>query len=455
MLFFEYDFLFLFLPATLLLYYRCPAGLRNGTLLLASALFYAASSLEFLPILATSIVVDYFAGRRISASERPGVRKAWLTVSLTVNLGLLGYFKYVGLVTEGLNQVFGSRVPILAAALPVGISFYTFQSMSYTIDIYRGAVKPVRSFTDFATFVSMFPQLIAGPIVRFSDVAEQLVHRKHQPSRFATGISLFVVGLGKKVLVADTLALLAEPIFEAGDPSFLAAWAAMFLYAGQIYFDFSGYSDMAIGLGRMFGFEFPVNFRAPYRASSFADFWRRWHISLSTWLRDYLYIPLGGNRRGPARTMVNLLITMMLGGLWHGASWNFLLWGVLHGLYLAVERALGSRNPLLRLPVFGRVLVTFLAVTVAWVPFRIETFAGAQSWLAAMLLGSGGLGEIEPVLAIAVLGFLALAWIPKPSAEWELRPTALQLPLVSALLIIALFVGYGRLESSPFLYFRF
>jgi alginate O-acetyltransferase complex protein AlgI len=346
-------------------------------------------------------------------------------------------------------------VPLIQAALPVGISFYTFQSMSYTIDVYRREVTPARSFVDFATFVALFPQLIAGPIVRYSVVADQLVQRRHEPNRIASGLAIFSLGLAKKLLVADTLALEADPIFARGSPGILDAWGSMLLYAGQIYFDFSGYSDMAIGLGRLFGFELPVNFAAPYRARSFSDFWRRWHITLSTWLRDYLYVPLGGNRRGRGRTYLNLLLTMMLGGLWHGASWNFLLWGTGHGLLLAIERALGPKNPLLRLPGWLQSSIVFGLVVLLWVPFRLDSPAAVGVWLSAMLLGAGGLGHLEPTAVLAIALFVVLALVPKPGLEWRFQPNGRGLAVTTGLFLAALLVGYGRLSTSPFLYFRF
>jgi alginate O-acetyltransferase complex protein AlgI len=454
-LFFEYGFLFVFLPVVLLVHAAVPRRLRNGWLLLASLLFYATSSFEFLPILLLSICVDYFAGLKIDASERPGVRRAWLVASLCTNLGLLGYFKYAGFFSSALRAALGPGIPLLSVALPVGISFYTFESMSYTIDVYRRVMRPFRSPVDYACIVALFPRLIAGPIVRFSAIAGQVAGRAHDDARFAGGIVLFTVGLVKKLLVADTLALAADPIFAAGAPGFLDAWGSAILFAGQIYFDFSGYSDMAIGLGRLLGFEFPPNFMAPYRAQSFADFWRRWHISLSSWLRDYLYVPLGGNRRGTVRTYVNLIATMLLGGLWHGASWNFVLWGGGHGALLAAERALGERNPLRRLPARLQVAAVFLAVTALWVPFRVESLAQVGSWFGAMFAGAGGLGSLAPTAVLALALFLVLVAFPKPVSQWQLLPRPAHLAWVGLLFVGALFVGYGRLTSSPFLYFRF
>lgn len=455
MLFFDYSFLFVFLPAVLAVYYALRGTRRNAWLFFASLCFYSVSSWVFLPVLLASTSIDFLAGRSIGRETRASRRKLWLLASITANLGLLGYFKYAGFFTEVLHDDVGlASIPILRAALPVGISFYTFQSMSYTIDVYRGSVTPARRFVDFAAYVTMFPQLIAGPIVRYSQLAPQLESRSHSVERFSSGIFLFAVGMAKKVLVADTLALLAAPLFGEGDPSCASAWTSMLLFAGQIYFDFSGYTDMAIGLGRMLGFEFPVNFDSPYQAVGFQDFWRRWHITLSTWLRDYLYIPLGGNRRGRRRTYVNLLATMVLGGLWHGASWNFLLWGLVHGTLLAVERALrGLRIP--PLPPGLRRLGVFAAVTLAWVPFKFESLADTQRWIGAMLGLHGGAGApgAAPLLGAALV--VAVCNLATNSSTWKIRFSVAQTATAAALFASSVFVAYGRVELSPFLYFRF
>jgi alginate O-acetyltransferase complex protein AlgI len=455
MLFFEYSFLFLFLPCVLGIYYSLSSPrMRNGWIFLASCIFYASSSWVFLPLLLGSVLVDYLAGGRIARADSRAARRRWLGVSIAVNLGVLAFFKYSGFLTSNLRALLSTDwIPLIEAALPIGISFYTFQSMSYTIDLYRGRVEPVRSFRDFGAYVTMFPQLIAGPIVRFSHLQDQLRERGHTLERFAQGLFTFVVGLAKKLLVADTLAALAAPIFAARQPGLVDAWASMLLFAGQIYFDFSGYSDMAIGLGRMLGFELPQNFNAPYRASSFSDFWRRWHITLSTWLRDYLYISLGGSRRGVVRTYANLATTMLLGGLWHGASWNFVLWGGAHGILLAAERFLRDRGvPAPPLPL-RRVLV-FLAVVAVWVPFKLESFSDTLTWLAA-LFGGGGVGSVTWAQAVGVAAFLGLVWAP-PLAVPE-HPTfrSREVAFAAALFVASIFVGYGRVDVSPFLYFRF
>ncbi|MEM7410084.1 MAG: MBOAT family O-acyltransferase [Myxococcota bacterium] len=453
MLFFDFAFLYAFLPVALGVYYALPARARNGWLFVASSLFYASSSLRFLPLLWLSVLVDYAAGEGLARAEGARARKRWLLLSLGVNLGILAFFKYAGFLTLNLRALFGEgQVPLLEAALPIGISFYTFQSMSYTIDLYRGRIQRVRSIVDFAAYVTMFPQLIAGPIVRFSHLESQLREREHDVERFASGLYTFVVGLAKKLLVADTLAALAAPLFAAGSPGFFDAWLAMLLFAGQIYFDFSGYSDMAVGLGRLFGFELPRNFDAPYRATSFSDFWRRWHITLSSWLRDYLYIPLGGNRRGALRTAVNLAVTMLLGGLWHGASWNFVLWGGLHGALLGIERAL--RGVVAVPPLAVRRALVFVAVVLAWTPFKLETFGETVIWWSAMAGLSGwGQADLPRVLGVGV--FLALVWMPPLVLAERPRFRVRDAWIVASLFVAALLVGYGNLDPSPFLYFRF
>ncbi len=453
MLFFEYSFLFVFLPLVLAVYFSLPHAARNTWLLVSSCVFYSFSSWMFLPVLFCSIVVDFVAGGRIARTSDPAARKRWLILSLVTNLGALAGFKYLGLITSGLGDLFGhERIPLLEAALPIGISFYTFQSMSYSLDLYRRRIQPASSFRDFAAYVSMFPQLIAGPIVRYADLEPQLARREYSTDQFASGVYLFVVGMAKKLLIADTLAKISGTALCARDPGFCDAWIAMMLFSGQIYFDFSAYSDMAIGLGRLFGFEFPENFRSPYRATSFADFWRRWHITLSSWLRDYLYIPLGGSRRGALRTYLNLLVTMLLGGLWHGASWNFLLWGGVHGALLALERLCRGRLP--APPKIARQVLIFLAVTAVWVPFKFEAFSETLLWWGAMF-GGAGLGSASLVEVGAAALMLLLVWLPRRIYDWDLRFDLPQIAYASALFISAILIGYGRVEISPFLYFRF
>ena len=454
-LFHEYSFLFLFLPLTLLAYFVLPPRARNGLLVVASLAFYSVSSLFYAPILLASTVLDYVVGGRIAASSHPRARAALLTVSIASNLALLGFFKYAGFVTETLHGLLGlEAVPIIEVALPVGISFYTFQSMSYSIDVYRGQAHRARSFVDFAAFVTLFPQLIAGPIVRYRELEGQLRGRAHSLAAAYDGVALFTLGLAKKLLLADTAATLADPLFAAGSPSAAQAWVAVLAYGAQIYFDFSGYSDMARGLGRLFGFELPVNFDSPYKARSFREFWRRWHMTLSTWLRDYVYIPLGGSRHGRARTFMALLATMLLGGLWHGASWNFVIWGALHGVYLGLERVLGRLVPAGWLPGWARQGVVLGGVMVAWVFFRVDGLGPAVGWLGAMLGLGGGAGAAS-VRDLMLLGALyGLALVGPNSDQVRRGPTWGRVAVLGALFVGSLFVGYGR-GISPFLYFRF
>ena len=455
MLFHEWTFLFVFLPLVFAAVHTLNATRHNGLLLFASCVFYAISGIAFLPLLLLSTVADYVIGGRIARSDDARTRKAWLSLSLFLNLGLLCTFKYIGLITETLASVLSPEViPVVRAALPVGISFFTFQSMSYSIDLYRRQIQPARSLVDFACYVTLFPQLVAGPIVRYAEMETALVRRSLNVQQFAEGCARFIQGLAKKVLLADTAALLADPLLAETAPSLPVAWVGILLFAAQIYFDFSGYSDMAIGIGRCLGFEFPENFHHPYLARSIAGFWRRWHMTLSRWLRDNLYIPLGGNRRGSLMTARNLAITMLLGGLWHGASWNYLIWGGLWGALLGIERVLGDHNPLKKLPAFVQIAVVFFFTLITWVFFRLENLADAMDWTRSMFLGD---------LNLAGLGLphlLALAWtysfvflFPRSwTNPWRIeRFTA---PILCLVFALSLVVAYGRV-MTPFLYFRF
>jgi alginate O-acetyltransferase complex protein AlgI len=393
LVFSSYLFLFYFLPLALLLYYAAPRRLKHLVLTALSYVFYGWANPLFVPLLLFSTVVDYLCGLYMARVEAESARaKRALAISICTNLGLLGFFKYFNFGVDNLNALAlatgleSLRLDTaLRVTLPLGISFYTFQSMSYTWDVYRGRAAAITNFIDFACYVSMFPQLVAGPIIRFSEVADQLRARTHTVTKFARGVAFFSVGLSKKVLLANPCGKIADLAFDAGALTVLDAWYGVTAYAFQIYFDFSGYSDMAIGLGLMLGFVFPKNFDSPYISQSITEFWRRWHISLSTWLRDYLYVPLGGNRKGPVRTYVNLFLVMLLGGLWHGASWNFVVWGGLHGTFLAFERMQGKTAPYWRLPAPARVAITFVVVLITWVFFRAADLPAAGRYLSAML----------------------------------------------------------------------
>jgi alginate O-acetyltransferase complex protein AlgI len=471
MVFTTYPFLFMFLPAVLALYYalhsRGFVRTRTVFLTIASYVFYGWERPDFCALIMTSTLIDFFCGR-VVANPESRRRKLALTISIVGNLSLLGYFKYhnFGMDTLGslLTLMGGEAFTFTRVALPVGISFYTFQTMSYTIDIYRGHARPARSFADIACYVALFPQLVAGPIVRYRDIDGQLRERLHSLDRFGKGALLFMCGFAKKILLADSAGQIADAAFAQGTPGFAAAWVGVIAYAVQIYFDFSGYSDMAIGLGRMFGFVFPINFASPYRSRSITEFWRRWHISLSTWLRDYLYIPLGGSRKGAGRTYVNLAVVMLLGGLWHGAQWTFVAWGAFHGLLLAFERRQGKSAPWSFLPGPFQVALTFLLVLVGWVFFRADSFQ--QAW--AHLLGMAGLqgygGGLEPILRLDITIWLftglalVLTWAGLQSdrlVEVEGRRKPL---IIAILLVLAFVLAVEHMffqQYSPFLYFQF
>jgi alginate O-acetyltransferase complex protein AlgI len=470
MVFSSHLFVYYFLPAALLVYYALPTRGRHAGLTLASYVFYGWANPAFVILLLFSTAVDFVCGRQMGrlAADNPR-RRTWLVVSLVSNLSLLGFFKYGGLFLEswgailelwGLGEV--RPAVVWRVALPLGISFYTFQSMSYTLDIYRGRARPLASFVDFACYVSMFPQLVAGPIIRFSEVADQLQSRSHSLDKFARGAVFFSLGMAKKVLIANRCGFVADAAFDAGSLHVLDAWTGVLAYAFQIYFDFSGYSDMAIGLGLMLGFVFPKNFDSPYRADSITDFWRRWHISLSTWLRDYLYLPLGGNRKGKLRTYANLAIVMLLGGLWHGAAWNFVVWGGLHGVWLAAERAMGKRSTYEALPRPLRVSITFVGVLVTWVFFRAPDLPRAWQYLEGMFAlsvpqpGAALLRSLlyDPydvlMLAIAAL----VVWGCPQTWDWSRRLTGPRVVLALGLLLLAL-VAMATQGYNPFIYFIF
>ncbi len=459
MVFSSFLFLAWFLPAFLAVYYALPRGLRNTWLTLASFVFYGWLRPQYVLLMVASAGLDFAAGLLMGTPDSGRRRKLWLVLSLCGNLALLGWFKYANLLVGTWNDLGVAPIPWEHVWLPVGISFFTFQSMSYSIDVYRGEVPPTRSFGDFLCYVSMFPQLVAGPIVRYRDVDRELRDRTVDMLKVTDGVFLFMIGFAKKVLIADQAAALADAGFALEAPGLLQAWSAVLAYAVQIYFDFSGYSDMAIGLGLMLGFRYPINFRSPYRARSITEFWRCWHISLSTWLRDYLYVPLGGNRRGPLRTYVNLTLTMLLGGLWHGAQWTFVVWGAWHGLLLALERRLGKVAPWGFLPAPLQVLATFVLVLIGWAVFRAETMAGLGA-IGGGMIGLQGVGAVPDaghrtvMSAGAVVLGLCVAFAMPRSDELVRRFR----PLTMLGVLVLFVVAYMRLLAagySPFLYFRF
>ena len=380
-------FLFLFLPVTLLGYYLIRQELRNAFLLLMSLLFYAAGEPKFVFIMMASIAVNYLLGIGLGKCRKESLpaRRFLLFLTLITNLGLLFYYKYFDFAVVNLNALFGTTFAMRHIALPIGISFFTFQGMSYVFDVYMGKTEVQKNPLNVALYIALFPQLIAGPIVRYSDINREIVSRKETLEDFASGIERFTIGLAKKVILANSFAMLADTAFNT-TPEKLGmgmAWLGAVGYTLQIYFDFSGYSDMAIGLGRMFGFHIRENFNYPYIACSAQDFWRRWHISLSTWFRDYVYIPLGGNRSG--NVYVHLLIVFFLTGLWHGASWNFVVWGLWHGFFLIVERTFRNRESRFKIPQAIKWLYTMLIVVIGWVFFRAADLSAAISYMQCMV----------------------------------------------------------------------
>jgi len=390
-------FLFLYLPFTLTLYFLTGKRYKNLLLLIASLIFYAWGEGLYLFIMLISILINYSCGLLIDNHRGSNRSRVYLSVAIILNLGILAFFKYANFAVSNLNSffsVFGIGPLFLPPVhLPIGISFFTFQAISYVIDVYKQKAPVQRNIINLGVYIALFPQLIAGPIVRFSHIAKEIVVRAASRQDFAEGVRRFLFGLAKKMLIANSMALVADKIFSfpTSELTTSLAWFGAVCYTLQIYFDFSGYSDMAIGLGRMFGFHFLENFNYPYISCSIQDFWRRWHISLSTWFRDYLYIPLGGNRLGPGRTYLNLVIVFFLCGLWHGASWNFVIWGLFHGLFLVAERSVLGHVLKVLPSLFGH-LYTLLVVIIAWVIFRSESISSAGGYIAAMFGFASGSG---------------------------------------------------------------
>ena len=455
-------FLFFYLPATLLVYYLVPSKWRNLWLFLVNLVFYGWEEKLYVLLMLFSIAVNYAAGILVEKHRDKGRRI--LAVNAVINLGLLFFFKYYDFLAVNLGRLplFSFMHP-LGIALPIGISFYTFQNMSYPIDVYRGDARSQRSFIRYGTYVALFPQLIAGPIVRYKDIALQLEDRTETRERFASGVCRFCVGLSKKVLLANNIGALWD-VYKAMDPaalSFADAWLGALAFTFQIYFDFSGYSDMAVGLGRMLGFEFVENFNYPYISRSITEFWRRWHISLSTWFRDYVYIPLGGNRRGLWRQLLNLLIVWTLTGIWHGASWNFLLWGLYYALLLILEKRF-LYDRLQRAPGWIGHVYSLLLVVIGWVLFSVEDLSACAGYLRSMFFGGAGLWSgtflyylrsFAPSLIV-----MALASTPLPKKCFERIPEKAGRVLKPILVLSALILCTAYLVDStynPFLYFRF
>ena len=400
-------FLFIFLPIVLGLYFACPARFRNVLLLAASLIFYAYGEPKYVLIMIASIMFNYICGAAIEKiNSRRGPKGFVLAFCVAGNLAVLGYFKYTDFLLENINRLAGTTIGLMEIALPIGISFYTFQAMSYVIDVYRGKVKAADSLINFATYVTMFPQLIAGPIVRYITVEEQLKVRTCSIDKASVGVRRFIIGLGKKVLLANQIGIIWDEIsrMDTGTLPAATAWLGAIAFTFQIYFDFSGYSDMAIGLGKILGFDFDENFNYPYTAKSVTDFWRRWHISLSTWFKEYVYIPLGGNRKGLARQLLNISIVWMLTGLWHGASWNFVLWGMYFGVLLIVEK-LFLLKALDKAPAAVEHLYALFIIVFGWVIFSLTDADALGAYIRA-LFGAAGFADATTAYYIRTAGLL-------------------------------------------------
>lgn len=484
MVFSSHLFMFYFLPLALVVYYALPRRGKHLALTVLSYGFYGWANPLFMALMLASTAVDYFCGLVISGAgpwgrapirqlevgeRRRPAQKIAVAVSVCSNLALLGFFKYFNFGLANYNAaaaalgLSGLSLDLaFKVTLPLGISFYTFQSMSYSIDVYRGHARAIRNFIDFACYVSMFPQLVAGPIIRFAEVADQLQRRSYTLEKFARGAAFVSLGLAKKVLLANPCGKIADLAFGAASVSAVDAWFGAAAYAFQIYYDFSAYSDMAIGMGLMLGFVFPKNFDSPYLAGSITEFWRRWHISLSSWLRDYLYIPLGGNRKGRARTYANITLVMLLGGLWHGAAWNFVIWGGMHAALLAVERIAGKRSLYRRLPRPGRIAVTFVILLFTWVFFRADSLPAALAYCGSML-GMAATGESARLLGGVLyqpyyLGTFVVAvvvtWAAPQTWDFTRRLSVPKAVAILAALWAALIVLTTQ-AYNPFIYFIF
>lgn len=462
MVFSSLFFMFVFLPVVLAAYYLVPKRFKNGCLFVFSLVFYAWGEPVYILLMLFSILFSFVFGRLVGSAKTRRAQKAALVISICVDLGLLSFFKYAGFLAGTVNGLTGLSIPLPNVTLPIGISFYTFESISYVVDIYRGDAPAQKNMVDFGTYLSLFPHLIAGPIIRYRDLASQLQNRCESLENFTEGCRRFSLGLFKKVLLADQLSQLVDKVQFFGSPSMLSAWLGALAFTFQIYFDFSGYSDMAIGLGRMFGFTLPENFNLPYLSQSAAEFWRRWHMTLGGWFREYLYIPLGGNRCSVLKNVRNLAIVWVLTGLWHGASWNFAFWGGYWGLLIICEK-LFLQKWLDRIPAFFRWLYAFLAATVGWVFFSHTDIPQAFRMVAAMFghapaadqLGVYSLITYGLILLIAAFGCSPLpARIARRLREGGRVGRAVWCAGFVCMFVASIaFVVTG--SYSPFLYFRF
>lgn len=466
MLFSSIPFLYYFLPVVLIVYFLAPKRARNAVLLASSLLFYAWGEPKYVLLMFLSVVLGYIFGLLIERSRGRRQSKLWLTLSAVSGLGFLAYFKYADFFISNFNALTGMSVPLLKIALPIGISFYTFQILSYTVDVYRGEVKAQRNIVNFGAYVALFPQLIAGPIVRYVDVANQLENRTVTPEKVWLGARRFIIGLSKKVLVANLLGELCSTFRASPDKSVLFYWLYAVAFSLHIYFDFSGYSDMAIGLGKIFGFDFPENFNYPYISKNVTEFWRRWHISLGSWFRDYVYIPLGGNRVTKPRWMFNILVVWMLTGFWHGAAWNFVVWGLFFAFWLVAEK-LFLGKPLAKVPMLSHIYVLLL-VTTSFVIFNAADMGQALSDLSGMFGLSGApavtagtlycLRNYAVILALALIGCtpvckMAVLRLENSEKTGRIIRAAEPAVLIALLLLVTAYLVDG--SFNPFLYFRF
>jgi alginate O-acetyltransferase complex protein AlgI len=468
-------FLFLFLPLFLLIYYLCPFRWRSTWILVASYFFYGWWRWDFLYLLVVITVVSYAFALAIERAKTVRQAKTWLTLGIIINLIALVYFKYANLGISSLNSLLQSvragTIPWTNVLLPIGLSFFIFHAISYLVDIYRKEAQPTRNLIDFAAFIALFPHLIAGPVLRYHLLAEQFRSRSHTFENFSQGSLRFMMGFCKKVLIADSVAPLADVMFAAQQPTLLESWLGVLAYTLQIYFDFSGYSDMAVGLALMIGFKFPENFDFPYISKNITEFWRRWHMSLSSWLREYLYVPLGGNRKGVARTYFNLFITMVLGGLWHGANWTFVLWGAWHGGVLALERYLGKPQRWQEIPAWLSIPRTLLLAMIGWVLFRAKDVASALEMYAGML-GFNGVAitdvtrwqitslELAMLFVALVIVYLEPWWknffrTPEANLQQQRQQLLNGLQFVIIPLFVLATLRLSAQSFSPFLYFQF
>lgn len=466
MLFSSIPFLYYFLPSVLILYFIVPKKLKNMVLMLSSLVFYGWGEPKYVVLMIASIVIGYFSGILIEAFSQKKLSKVFLGLSIAVNLGFLAYFKYADFFIQNFNAVTGLSIPLLRIALPIGISFYTFQILSYTIDVYRKDVPAQKNIINLAAYITMFPQLIAGPIVRYSDIAKQLEERTHSFENFSKGIRRFILGLGKKILIANSLGELCDVFKASDDKSVLFYWLYAVAFGLHVYFDFSGYSDMAIGLGRIFGFRFSENFNYPYISKSATEFWRRWHMSLGTWFRDYVYIPLGGNRVSKPKWFFNIFVVWFLTGFWHGAAWNFIIWGLFFAVLLIVEKVFLLKY-LDKSKVISRVY-TLVAVGISFVIFNATDMKEAFSYIGGMF-GAGDLPLVsteffyylKSFAVTLVIGIIGATPIVKKAVEkifenskiskfiWVLEPVG----LVALLAVMTAYLVDG--SFNPFLYFRF